>query len=189
VGNDVSLLPNLNLPKAGRLASSGFQRSLESRTVLCGNCETNRTLAVSSSGVLICSTCGSKNWMYLPVTASLKASVVVKGELVADEDLTIEGRAEGRVDLNGHTLWIASGGTVRAEIYAKNVMVAGTVVGNIYATGAVQIKRSGSVEGNIRCSRISIVDGAAFRGRINTEARAYSARAFGSQKAASAKGP
>jgi cytoskeletal protein CcmA (bactofilin family) len=125
--------------------------------------------------------------MYLPVTATVGKSVVVKGEVVAAEDLTIQGHVEGRVDLSRHTLWIAPGGIVKAEIYAKNVMVAGTVVGNIYATEAVQIKRSGSVEGNIRCSRISIVDGAAFQGRINTEARAYSARAFGSQKMASPK--
>jgi cytoskeletal protein CcmA (bactofilin family) len=95
---------------------------------------------------------------------------------------------EGFVDLNGHSLWIAPGGIVKAEIHARNVMVAGTVVGDIYATESVQIKLSGSVEGNIRCSRISIVDGAAFKGRINNmEARAYGTQGFASQKVASAK--
>jgi cytoskeletal protein CcmA (bactofilin family) len=126
--------------------------------------------------------------MHLPVTASVKETVVVKGELAALEDMTIEGRVEGFVDLNGYSLWIAPGGVVKAEIHARNVMVAGTVVGDIYATESVQIKLSGSVEGNIRCSRISIVDGAAFKGRINNmEARAYGTQGFASQKVASAK--
>jgi cytoskeletal protein CcmA (bactofilin family) len=168
------------------LANFGLKKSLEDRTIFCANCEANRTLSVSSSGVLSCSTCGSESWMYLPVTASVKQSVSIKGELTAVEDLTIEGRVEGRVELNDHNLWVGPHGiVVNADIHAKNVIVAGTVVGNIYASEMVQIKLSGKVEGNIRCSRIAIVDGATFKGRVTTEVRTNIAVGVGSPKVAS----
>ena len=153
-------------------SSSSLKRSLEDRIVLCADCDGNRTLSVSPSGNLVCSTCGSDNWMYLPSTAYLKQSVSVKGELRVEEDLTIEGHVEGQIELKDHTLWIGPNGKVSAEIHAKSVVIAGNLMGNIYASDMVEIKLSGSVQGNVKCPRISIVDGAKFKGSIDTETRA-----------------
>jgi cytoskeletal protein CcmA (bactofilin family) len=98
--------------------------------------------------------------MHLPMTANVKESVFIKGELTVEEDLTVEGRVEGKIELKNHNLWIGPQGEVNAEIYAKSVIVAGDVIGNIFASEVVEIKLSGSVLGNIKCPRISVVDGA-----------------------------
>ncbi len=153
-------------------SSSGMRRTLEDRVVLCADCDATRTLSVLISGNLVCSACGSDNWMHLPMTANVKESVFVKGELTVEEDLTVEGRVEGKIELKNHNLWIGPQGEVNAEIYAKSVIVAGDVIGNIFASELVEIKLSGSVLGNIKCPRISVVDGAKFTGRINTETAA-----------------
>jgi cytoskeletal protein CcmA (bactofilin family) len=157
-------------------SSSGVKRSLKDRVILCADCDATRTLSVSVSGNLVCSACGSDNWMHLPVTANVKETVSIKGELTVEEDLTIEGCVEGSVELKNHNLWIGLHGKVGAEIHAKSVIVAGEVVGDIYADEMVEIKLSGSVRGNISCPRISIVDGAKFQGRINTEIGAQTRR-------------
>jgi cytoskeletal protein CcmA (bactofilin family) len=109
--------------------------------------------------------------MHLPVTANVKETVSIKGELTVEEDLTVEGCVEGRIELKDHNLWIGPHGKVSAKIHAKSVIVAGEVVGDIQAGELVEIKMSGSVRGDISCPRISIVDGAQFQGRINTEIR------------------
>jgi len=110
--------------------------------------------------------------MYVPVTAYVKKSVYIKGELTVEEDLAIEGHVEGRIELKDHNLWIGRSGKVNAEIHAKSVIIEGNMMGRIYASDMVEIKLSGSVQGNIKCPRISIVDGAKFKGSIDTETRA-----------------
>jgi cytoskeletal protein CcmA (bactofilin family) len=149
-------------------SSSGVKRSLEDRVVLCTDCDANRTLSLSNLGNLVCSTCGSSNWMYLPVTANVKETVYIKGELIVDEDLTIEGRVEGKIDLKNHNLWIGPHGTVNANVHAKSAIIAGHLIGNISASELVEIKLSGSMLGNITCPRVSIVEGAKFKGMIDT---------------------
>src|SRR5437899_10349131 len=153
-------------------STSNVKRSLEERIILCADCDAPRTLSVSTSGSLVCSTCGSDNWMYLPLTANVKQSVSIKGELTVEEGLTIEGRVEGRIQLKDHSLWVGPNGKVNAEIHAKSAIISGNVIGDIYASEMVEIKLSGSVQGNVRCPRISIVDGAKFRGSIDTETKA-----------------
>ena len=76
-------------------------------------------------------------------------SVFIKGELTGDEDLTIEGRVEGKIELRDHNLVIGPNGKINAEVNAKNVTVVGSVVGNISASEMVEIKTSGSVVGDI----------------------------------------
>ena len=111
-----------------------------------------------------------------PIIAIVKETVSVKGELTVEEDLTIEGHVKGRIELKDHTLWISPNGKVfDAEIHAGNVIIAGNVMGNISAGEMVAIKSSGSVAGNIKCPRISIADGAKFKGSIDTEAKADTA--------------
>src|SRR4030095_10270829 len=93
-------------------------------------------------------------------------SVFIKGELTGDEDLTIEGRVEGRIELKDHNLVIGPNGKINAEINAKNVTISGSVVGNIAATDIIEIKSSGSVMGDIKSPRVCIADGAHFKGSV-----------------------
>ena len=168
-------------------SSSGMRRSLEDRAVVCADCDATRTLSVLSSGNLVCSTCGSDNWMHLPMIANIEKSFLIRGELRVDEDLTIEGCVEGRIELGEHNLWIAPHGKVNAEINAKNVIIAGTMIGKISASEVVEIKLSGSVEASIKCPRVVIVDGAKFNGSIDTDTVSNTAAKLGLQKADAAK--
>ena len=165
----------------------GVRRALEDRIVLCADCDATRRLSLSTSGSLVCSTCGSDNWMHLPMTANVKKTIFIKGELNVEEDLTVEGRVEGKIELKDHNLWISPHGNVKAEIHAKSVSIAGDVIGSIFASELVEIRLSGSVQGSIQCPRISLVEGAKFTGRMDTESRANAATALSLPKAQSAK--
>src|SRR5437016_5758392 len=96
-------------------------------------------------------------------------SVFIKGELTGDEDLTIEGRVEGKIELKDHNLIIGPNGKINAEINAKSVTVIGSVVGNINASDIIEIKPSGSVMGDVKAPRISIADGAHFKGSVDMQ--------------------
>jgi len=99
--------------------------------------------------------------------ACIGKSVVVKGEVVSSEDLIVDGHVEGRVDLQGHSLTVGPGGSIRAEIAAKSVNIEGSVIGNVTATEKVQVLDTGSVEGDIVAPRIAVSEGAVLRGRID----------------------
>ena len=94
-------------------------------------------------------------------------SVVIKGELNGSEDLTIEGHVEGKIELKDHVLTIGSNGKIRAEVFAKQVIVLGEVVGNVSATEKVDIRDNGSVDGDIVSPRVAIAEGAHFRGSVD----------------------
>lgn len=96
-------------------------------------------------------------------------SVFIKGELTGDEDLTIEGRVEGKIELKDHNLVIGPNGKINAEINAKNVTIIGSVVGNISAGDVIEIKSSGSVMGDMKAPRVSIADGAHFKGSVDMQ--------------------
>jgi cytoskeletal protein CcmA (bactofilin family) len=100
-------------------------------------------------------------------TINIGKLISIKGELSGDEDFTIDGRVEGKIELKDHDLVIGPHGEVTAEIHAKNVIIDGRVIGNVLARELVEIKASGFLVGNIESSRISIVDGAHFKGRVN----------------------
>ena len=121
------------------------------------------------------------------MTANVKESVFIKGELTGQEDLTVEGRVEGKIELKDHNLWISPHGTVKAEIHAKSVIIAGDVIGSIFASEMVEIRLSGSVQGTVQCPRVSLVDGAKFTGRIDTEKTADVTAGPGLPRAQSAK--
>ena len=98
---------------------------------------------------------------------SIGESVVVKGELTGSEDLTIEGQVEGKIELREHVLTIGSHGRIRAEVFAKIVVVQGEVTGNIKATEKVSIQDSGAVEGDITAPKLAIAEGSRFRGSVD----------------------
>jgi cytoskeletal protein CcmA (bactofilin family) len=98
-------------------------------------------------------------------------SVIIKGELSASEDLTIEGQVDGKVDLHQNTLTIGANGRITAQVVAKVVIVLGQVHGNISATEKVDIRDNGSVDGDVSAPRIAIAEGAHFRGSIDMQQR------------------
>ena len=93
-------------------------------------------------------------------------SVVIKGELNVDEDLTIEGRVEGTIQLRNHVLTIGPSGRVNAQVFARSVIVLGEVAGSIAATDQIDIRESGALDGDVISPRVRIAEGAHFRGSV-----------------------
>ena len=101
---------------------------------------------------------------------NLGTSIVIKGDLIASEDLTIYGRMEGSVTLNGgHTLTIGRFADIKATIDAKAIVIQGTVTGNVTAREKVEIQTTGSVSGDVSSPRLAIADGASIRGKVHVE--------------------
>ena len=96
-------------------------------------------------------------------------SVVIKGELSGSEDLTIEGHVEGKIELRDNVLTIGPNGKIKAQIFAKAVIVLGEVIGNVSATEKVDIRDNGSIEGDIVSPRVAIAEGATFRGSVDMQ--------------------
>ena len=96
-------------------------------------------------------------------------SVVIKGELNGSEDLTIEGQVEGKIELRQNVLTIGPNGRIKAQVFAKSVIILGEVVGNVTATEKVDIRDNGSVDGDIAAPRVAIAEGAHFRGAIDMQ--------------------
>jgi cytoskeletal protein CcmA (bactofilin family) len=94
-------------------------------------------------------------------------SIFIKGELALNENLTVDGRIVGKIEVKNHQLVIGPSGIVHAEIQAKNVTVGGKVVGNISASGMVTIQSTGSLLGGISAARIAINEGAHFKGTVD----------------------
>ena len=113
-------------------------------------------------------------------------SVVIKGELNGSEDLTIEGQVEGTIQLRDHILTIGPNGKIKAQIFAKAVIVLGSVTGNVTASEKVDIRDNGSVDGDIISPRVAIAEGAHFRGSVDMQRKAGATEA---PKAAAAEVP
>src|SRR5262245_17261820 len=102
-------------------------------------------------------------------TVNIGKSVVIKGELNGSEDLTIEGQVEGKIELRQNVLTIGPNGRIKAQVFAKAVIVLGEVTGNVTATEKVDIRDNGSVDGDIAAPRVAIAEGAHFRGSIDMQ--------------------
>ena len=115
-------------------------------------------------------------------------SIVVKGELSGNEDLRVEGRVEGKIDLNQNVLTVGECGKVKAQILAKTVVIIGEVLGNVTAGEKVSIHEKGVVDGDIRAPRVAIAEGAQFRGSIDMR-RSDSAKPAAASAAAGSARP
>jgi len=102
-------------------------------------------------------------------TARLGASLHVKGEITGNEDLHIDGTVEGLVHLEDRKLTIGASAKVTADIIAREVAVFGNVKGNLRARDRIEIKKDGSVVGDLTTARIMIEDGAYFKGSIEID--------------------
>src|SRR5271166_5460506 len=100
-------------------------------------------------------------------TAKIGKSVMTKGELSGGQDLFVDGEVQGSIEIPGRSLTVGPNGHVRANIQAGNVILYGRVQGDIRATNRVELRKSTSVCGDISTKRISIEDGAYFKGTID----------------------
>jgi cytoskeletal protein CcmA (bactofilin family) len=101
--------------------------------------------------------------------AHIGKSVTIKGELSGSEDLYIDGKVEGSIELKGNSLTIGPNGQVRANVNAKSVMVQGKLEGNIRATESTQLRSTAVAVGDITSQRLSIEDGAYLKGKIDVQ--------------------
>lgn len=99
------------------------------------------------------------------------ASVLVKGTVVSSGDLTIDGTVEGTIELGDHSLTIGDTASVVADLMARHVTINGRVKGNVVGAAAVELKKNGTVEGDITAPRFLMEDGAVLRGKVDTGAR------------------
>jgi cytoskeletal protein CcmA (bactofilin family) len=129
---------------------------------------TNDTSAAAPAAQAVCPDNTVKGQIARDVV-NIGKSVVIKGELNGSEDLTIEGQVEGKIELRDHVLTIGPNGKIKAQLYAKSIVVLGEVIGNVVATEKVDIRENGSVEGDITSPRVAIAEGAHFRGSVDMQ--------------------
>jgi len=101
--------------------------------------------------------------------AHIGKSVLVRGELSGSEDLYIDGQVEGTIELREHNLTVGPNGKVEANINAREVVVLGTVKGNVRAVDRVELRKSSSLVGDLVAARVIIEDGAYFKGSIDIQ--------------------
>ena len=116
----------------------------------------------------------SVGYVPTPVTPSavseravIGSSIQVKGDLTGEEDVLVQGRVEGQIRLNGNHLTVGRQGRVKADIYAKSISVEGEVQGNLFGEEKITVRKSGNVKGNMIAPRVSLEDGATFKGSID----------------------
>jgi len=97
----------------------------------------------------------------------LGRTVVAQGQISSQEDLLIEGQFEGNISLDDHCLTVGTEGHVKAEIRARQVVVLGSVTGNVKAREKIEIRRTGHVVGELVASTVAIEEGAYFKGSID----------------------
>lgn len=122
--------------------------------------------------------------------AVIGRSIRINGDLRGEEDLKIEGDVSGTVELKKGNLTIGKEGKVKADVYAKAIMVDGTMEGDLYASERVNIRAQAHVRGNVTAPRVGIEDGAKFKGSIEMDQAAVDkalGRTGASESSASAK--
>ncbi|SNS23309.1 protein CcmA, bactofilin family [Granulicella rosea] len=115
--------------------------------------------ATTGAGVAAASATGEQ--------ATIGKSLIVKGEVSGSESLYIDGKVEGAINLPGNRVTVGRNGQVAANIMAREVVVLGKVRGNVHASDRVDIRSEGSLTGDVIAARISIEDGAFFKGGID----------------------
>jgi cytoskeletal protein CcmA (bactofilin family) len=99
--------------------------------------------------------------------ALIGPTIEIKGDLTGGEDLFVEGRIEGKIDLRQHSITIGTSGRVKADIYGHTIVVQGEVDGNIFGEEQIVLHQSSTVRGNLLAPRITLEDGSHFKGSID----------------------
>ena len=97
--------------------------------------------------------------------AHIGPSVVVKGEISANEPITVSGRVEGTIEVPGHVVTIEAGAHVKADIAAAGIVVSGTVTGSLAAEELITLRAGADVQGDLSAPRLAVEDGARVRGK------------------------
>ncbi len=100
-------------------------------------------------------------------SARIGKTVVIRGEVKGGEDLTIDGRVEGTIQLMDNRLTIGPNADVAADLSAKDILVMGKVKGNVSATGRVELRAGCLLEGDVKAMRLAIEDNAILRGKVD----------------------
>jgi cytoskeletal protein CcmA (bactofilin family) len=109
-------------------------------------------------------------------TATIGPSISIKGDVTGDEDLLIQGRIEGKVKLAKHNVTIGPDGQVKADIEGRIVVVEGRVEGDLCGQEQIILRHTARVDGSISAPRVTLEDGAVFRGGIEMDAGAKSGK-------------
>jgi len=117
-----------------------------------------------------------------PIVSVFGASLRFKGELRADEDFTLQGRIEGSIH-HTQNLTIGTDGVVKGDSRARNIIVDGTIEGDLYALESIAIRPTAKVQGNLMAPRVSIADGASFNGKVDMATAARAARSIADRQA------
>ena len=109
------------------------------------------------------------------ITAWIGKSLTVQGRVISSQDLTIEGQVEGTIELGDHALMVGAGAGIKADLVAKTITISGAVTGNVTASDKVELRATGSVDGDIVAPRLIMVEGAVINGAVNASGKRGSA--------------
>jgi cytoskeletal protein CcmA (bactofilin family) len=99
--------------------------------------------------------------------AMIGPSIEIKGSLSGGEDLIVEGRVEGKIEVAEHSVTIGKNGRIKADIQGRNIVIMGEVEGNLFGSEQIILRQSSSVRGNLVAPRVSLEDGSNFKGNID----------------------
>lgn len=115
--------------------------------------------------------------------ALIGPSISIKGDLSGEEDLTIQGKIEGTIQLKKNNVTVGPSGSVKADIYGKVISIEGEVQGNLFGEEKIVVRKSGNVRGNVSAPRVTLEEGAKFKGSIDMDGVAGQAEAGADRKA------
>jgi cytoskeletal protein CcmA (bactofilin family) len=101
------------------------------------------------------------------LSAWIGTALTVEGKVISTQDLTIDGAVEGTIELGNHGLTIGSAAKIKADLVAQTITISGTVTGNVTATRVVDLRATGSVEGDISAPSLVMADGAVINGKVD----------------------
>jgi len=101
------------------------------------------------------------------MTAWIGRSVIVRGDVISSEDLTIDGQVEGTIEVGNHSLTIGQTAAVKANLVAKHIAISGAVTGNVTATERVELLATGSIAGDLNAPKLAMTEGAVLEGKVN----------------------
>ena len=101
------------------------------------------------------------------ISAWIGTALIVQGKVISSQDLTIDGKVEGTIELGDHGLTIGSGAEIKADLVAQTITISGAVTGNVTATSVVDLRSTGSVDGDITTPRLIMADGAVIKGKVD----------------------
>ena len=102
------------------------------------------------------------------VTAWIGQGVVVEGRITRPQDLRIDGKVEGTIEVGDHGLTVGESASVKADLVARSMLISGTIIGSVTATDRVDVQATASVTGDIHSPRLIVADGAVINGKVDT---------------------